>query len=344
MPEQDVAIKVESIRNYIKKLIDQSGMSRLELAKKMNMNTSRITALLDSNTLKLSDFYRFCSALDVTMEEVIRAAETVEEIDIYAYSEERFNRVKPEDRRWYHILESDSQIIYNPMEKEFRGLFGSYYFYCKPTDKAQLNQFQKGKFSVTFNADSLMRPYVGVKLEIINGPTYEGDLFYSRAKRSCIVILYAESVHDFCVMEFLYKPQEGGEKLMSRIMLCISSSANPTASKPVVSKAIISRKMLSDKNLNDIEGQFRLNTSTISVDADQYEKKIKNALPQNIQKLMEEKRYYTIKERTIFESRNTDDVKLKIRDILRSAAIEPYFIKIPYYIEERLEAYIKKLK
>ena len=345
MPELDSNEKFANMRKYLEDTIHERRMTEDEFAKKVNMGRLHLKKLLSGREdFKLSELFQICSALNISVDEVLRVADGREVIDLNGRSDDEFNRVKPEDRRWYHILESDPEIVYDPSNEAFKGMFGKYHFYCKPTDKKLLDTFQKGEFRVIKKVDSLMRPYVGVELRLPGGIVYEGDMFYSCEKRSCIVITYAKSVHDFCVMEFLHKQCAENEKLLSRVMLCMSSSSNPTASKPVVSKAIISRKPLANTHLENIAGQFRLNTSTICVDAEIYEKTIKRVLPRNIEKLMVEKRYYTIKERTIFESRNRDDIKLRIRDVLRNAAIEPYFIKIPYYIEDRLEAYINKLR
>lgn len=114
--------------------------------------------------------------------------------------------------------------------------------------------------------------------------------------------------------------------LSCRIAAVLTTSAG-SHRRPTMEKAILSRTELSDVDLQKIEGQLTINSSSIKIKEEDFNKYISNELPNGFS-IPNCEKIYSIEEATIKSSSLSEDEQFELINKLRKYSVEKRYVKI----------------
>lgn len=334
----------DKITQYMK----QSSITQKDMAERCHISQSTLSKILHGEiTLTLPHILHIAEVLEIDPGKLTSFENTVPE---YLPQINRNNPKKSAESK---------ALIKNPNSYHFKGILGTYYFYCKPTISSEQNLFLKGKFRL--EKAKAPENYCKATLELntgkftdLNKPIqkiYTGRMVISELMYSCTAIMCSEKYADFCCLNFTHTFLHD-QKLLCRLAACLTTSSGISASRrPVMLKCILSREPLDDDDLRKLEGQLNMNSSTIRVSKDDFEKYIVPAFDSQdeLEYLKEsavKETMYTWSEDTLRGSGNKFPFtgKAALINLLRRHSISEPYIKVSAKGDEFLFTYIEEKK
>ena len=339
----------ELVTGKIIRYMEQNSITQKVMAERCHLSQSTLSKILRGDiTLTLPNLLTIAEAMKIDPGELA------------SFEENTFENEPPKKQsRRKKNPDTPKALIKDPDSHYFKGILGTYYFYCKPTISSEQNLFLKGRFRL----DKAKAPenYCKAILELntgkfddLNRPIqkiYEGSMVISELMYSCTAIMCSEKYADFCCLNFTHTFLND-QKLLCRLAACLTTSAGISSSRrPVMLKCILSREPLDEEDLKKLEGQLNMNSSIIRVPKDDFEKYIVPAFdsPDELEYLKEsavKETMYTWSEDTLRGSGNKFPFsgKAAVINLLRRHSISEPYIKVSAKGDEFLFTYIEEKK
>lgn len=327
------------ILNRIHNELNTKKVSQKELAKLCNLSQPTISKLLKGDTpLTLKFLYTLCNALNISIDSLLASNDTLSD---------KLSNIQSEIQNTiYDNFHTENEaIVSDPTQYPFKGILGCYYFYCNPTISSESNLL-KGILELNRSSrDS--KNFCSCKLTLytgkydINGQkevkTYTGMMLISLPMQSCYCILSCDESAEYTFLLFHHMFLIKAD-LSCRIAAVLTTSAG-SHRRPTMEKAILSRTELSDVDLQKIEGQLKINSSSIKIKEEDFNKYISNELPNGFS-IPNCEKIYSIEEATIKSSSLSEDEQFELINKLRKYSVEKRYVKISTHADDILYHFI----
>lgn len=332
--------------NYNRKVLDRiqneltkKKITQKKLAQLCNLSQPTISKLLNGSTpLTLKFLYNLCNILNISIDELLSSGDTLTD---------KLSNIQAElQNTIYDNFHTENEaIVSDPTQYPFKGILGSYYFYCNPTISSETNLL-KGILELNRSSRN-EKNFCSCKLSLytgkydINGKkeikTYTGMMLISLPMQSCYCILSCDESAEYTFLLFHHMFLIKAD-LACRIAAVLTTSAG-SHRRPTMEKAILSRTELSDKDLQKIEGQLKMNSSSIKIKETDFNQHVLNDLPNDIS-LPDCEKVYFIEESDIKSSQLSADEQFKLINKLRKYSIEKRYAKISTHADDILYNFI----
>lgn len=351
---QDIEIDecINAILAKISKEVREQNMTMVTLAEKTGINVSTLSKIMKKRTkLGLDHLFAICKALKIDPSKIFEIPEEYKKSfvpDLGLFQD--------------NIFKSNATLIRDPKNVAFNGYVGQTYFvYFYSTISSEISLINGVlKFDI-----SEENTYCKASLELHTGKKdqegkdicklYRGELLISLSMGCCYCILMNSLTGELCFLNFRHM------YLFNQALVCRVAAALTTSSGesklPTIHRALISYRQLhftddNDSDLDFIQGQLRLNNSSIIIQKSYFENKyeevcLKTNLSENVKKLIEtvltEKciyNCYIIDEARIRGENYSDSEKIKAINILRDLSISSKYNKISPKADEFFFKYL----
>lgn len=331
------------ILNRIQRELAQQKISQKRLGEACGLSQPSISKLLRGDSPLTLDFlYKVCNVFDMTIDTLLSAKDTLTD---------KMSIMNPhaEDVIYTNMNSINDAIVSDPALYPFRGILGTYQFYCNPTISSE-NKLLTGTLSFkpfvmhekTFCQCELIL-YTG-KYDI-NGEKekkiYTGNMLISLPMQSCYCILSCNESAEFVFLLFHHIFLTKAD-LECRILAVLTTSAG-SHRRPTMEKAIISRTKLSQEDLKEIEGQLKMNCSNIRIRKSDFDEYILKELPEKIASPNCEE-IYCIDESLIKSSSLSPEKQLELINKLRKYSTEKRYTKVSTHADDILYNFITNKK
>ena len=331
---------VDHVVAKIDKIIKKRNITYTVLAEKTEINVSTLSKILNKKTkFTLEHLFVICKALKIDPGKILEIPES--NADDFTNDVGLF-----QDK----IFKQNSTLIRTPSHFAFRGYVGeTFYVYFYSTISSEISLIS-GVLKLEASADDT---YCKATFKLRTGKkdrsnndiykTYTGELLISLSMGCCYCILMNSVTGEFCFLNFRHL------FLFNNSLVCRVAAALTTSSGesklPTVHRALISYRELhftddNDSDLDFIQGQLRLNNSSIIIGKEKFNEKY-NAIDQNIDvsdnvkmliKTVLTDDYlhecYVLDEARIRGENYSDAEKIKAINILRDMSMSPKYNKI----------------
>lgn len=327
------------ILNRIQNELSKKKISQKELAKLCNLSQPTISKLLKGDTpLTLKFLYNLCNVLEINIDLLLSSSDTLTD-KLSDIQLELQNNIYDN----FHI--ENEAIVSDPTQYPFKGILGSYYFYCNATISSE-SKLLKGILELN-HASRNRKNFCSCKLSLytgkydINGQQeikiYTGMMLISLPMQSCYCILSCDESAEYTFLLFHHMFLIKAD-LECRIVAVLTTSAG-SHRRPTMEKAILSRTKLTDNDLTKIEGQLKMNSSTIKITETDFKEYISNQLPKKLS-IPECQKVYFIEEAVIKSSSLSDNEQIELINKLRKYSIEKRYTKISTHADDILYNFI----
>nr|WP_288885204.1 helix-turn-helix transcriptional regulator [uncultured Blautia sp.] len=351
---QDVEIDkcIDSILEKVNKEIREQNITMATLAEKSGINVSTLSKIMKKRTkLGLNHLFAICKALKIDPNKMLEIPE--EHKKSFATDVGLFQDI---------IFKNNATLIREPKNVAFNGYVGqTYYIYFYSTISSETSLING---ILKFDA-SEENTYCKASLELHTGKKnqegkdickfYEGELLISLSMGCCYCILMNSVTGEFCFLNFRHM-YLFHQPLVCRVAAALTTSSGESK-LPTVHRALISNRKLhftddNDSDLDFIQGQLRLNNSSIIIKKDYFEEKYEEVckntnLSENVKKLIQsaltkESIYdcYILDEARIRAENYSDSEKIKAINILRDLSVSPKYNKISPKTDEFFFKYL----
>lgn len=351
---QDIEIDrcIDSILKKISGEIREQNITMATLSEKTGINTSTLSKIMKRRTkLGLDHLFAICKALKIDPSKIFEIPE-------------EYKRSFSTDLGLFQntIFRNNATLIRDPGNVAFNGYVGqTYYIYFYSTISSEISLIS-GKLKFDASEENT---YCKATLELYTGKKnqegediykfYEGELLISLSMGCCYCILMSSVTGEFCFLNFRHM------YLFNQSLVCRISAALTTSSGesklPTVHRALISYRKLyftddNDSDLDFIQGQLRLNNSSIIIQKSYFEDKYKEickktSLSENVKELIETALAencicdcYILDEARIRMENYSDSEKIKAINILRDLSVAPKYNKISPKADEFFFKYL----
>lgn len=337
------------VTDRIIQYMDKNSITQKDMAERCHITQSTLSKILRGDiTLSLPHLLNIAKAMDIDPGKLISYEKNILEDEAHIKHSPRKKRPSP-----------SKALIRDPDSHHFKGILGTYYFYCKPTISSEQNLFLKGRFRLERSkapdkyCKAILELNTG-KFDDTNRPIqkiYEGRMIISELMYTCTAIMCSEKYADFCCLNFTHTFLHD-QKLLCRLAACLTTSSGISASRrPVMLKCILSREPLDDDDLRKLEGQLNMNSSNIRIFEEDFEKYIVPAFesPDELKHLTEsavKKTVYCWPEGTLRGDGGKYPItgKMEVINLLRRHSINEPYIKVSAKGDEFLFTYIEEKK
>lgn len=343
---------IDTILEKISKEIREQNLTMANLSQMTGINTSTLSKIMKKRTkLGLDHLFAICKALKINPSKIFEIPE--EHKKSFASDLGLFQD---------NIFKSNATLIRDPQNVAFNGYVAQRYFvYFYSTISSEISLIN-GRLKFDASEDNT---YCKASLELHTGKKdqegkdickfYEGELLISLSMGCCYCILMNSVTGEFCFLNFRHM------YLFNQALVCRVAAALTTSSGesklPTIHRALISYRKLhftddNDSDLDFIQGQLRLNNSSIIIQKSYFEDKYeevckKTNLSENVKKLIEtaltEKCIYDcyiLDEARIRGENYSDAEKIKAINILRDLSVSSKYNKISPKTDEFFFKYL----
>ena len=327
------------VLNRIQRELIQQKISQKKLGEACGLSQPSISKLLRGDSpLTLEFLYKLCNILNITMDSLLCTKDTLTD---------KMSVMDPniEDIMYNNLNSFNDAVVSDPSLYPFRGILGTYQFYCNPTISSESNLLNGTLSFKPFTKNS--KPSCRCELILYTGKydvngeqekkVYIGTMLISLPMQSCYCMLSCGESAEYVFLlfhhMFLIK-----SNLECRIAGILTTSAG-SHRRPTMEKAIISRTKLSQADLNEIEGQLKMNCSNIKIKKHDFDKHILKELPAGFNIPTCEEVYF-IEESFIKSSSLPSEKQLELINKLRKYSIEKRYTKISTHADDILYNFI----
>lgn len=325
------------------------------LAEKTQINPSTLSKIMKGKTkLNLEHLFAICNALKINPSNILEPQ-----------SESAQNFSKDLGLFQEHIFTQSGTLIRDPKHVAFNGYIAQkYYVYFYSTISSEISLISGVlKFELSESetyCKALFELNTGKKDQYGNDITkkYEGELLISLSMRCCYCILANSITGELCFLNFRHM------YLFNQPLICRVAAALTTSSGeskyPTLHRALISYRKLcftddNDSDLDFIQGQIRLNSSSIIIEKEHFDNKYKEIcekkeISENVKKLIETIQMnnyisdcYILDEARIRCENFSDSEKIKAINILRDLSISPKYNKVSPKTDEFFFKYLSEI-
>lgn len=335
----------QKILERIKNELVKQKISQKTLGQLCNLSQPTISKLLKGDTpLTLEFLFNVCDKLEIPIETLLSTTDTL--------SDKLTSLQFAMQNQIYDNFHSDNEaIVSDPSLYPFKGILGTYNFYCNPTISSEL-ELLKG--TITFSPSIRGgKTYCSCKLTLYTGKynsvgqedkkLYTGMMLISLPMQSCYCILSCDESAEYVFLLFHHMFLTKAD-LECRIAAVLTTSAG-SHRRPAMEKCIISRTKLSQEDLEQIQGQLKMNCSNIKITESDFKKYIVEDLPNDFPDAhISYETICNIEESFIKKSSLPTNKQDALINKLRKYSIDRRYTKISTHADDILYNFIKEKK
>ena len=327
------------VLNRIQRELTQQKISQKKLGEACGLSQPSISKLLNgSSPLTLEFLYKVCDILNITMDSLLSTKDTLPD---------KMSVMDPNIQDIMHTNQNsfNDAIVSDPSLYPFKGILGTYQFYCNPTISSESKMLNGTLSFKPFTKNG--KAYCHCELTLYTGKydvngekekkVYIGTMLISLPMQSCYCMLSCDESAEYVFLLFHHMFLIKSD-LECRMVAVLTTSAG-SHRRPTMEKAIISRAKLSQSDLKEIEGQLKMNCSNIKITKNDFEEHILKELQEDFT-IPAYKEIYFIEESLIRSSSLSSEKQLELINKLRKYSIEKRYTKISTHADDILYNFI----